>query len=99
MGKQLCMGCSKPRLHFDHGGEALLQILKGNIVEWACYPHRILVPGVAEPMKPPILAIVGIPPSSTAVTRSPGSVWTTASSASRLPWWAVQLLAPQRSGA
>ena len=62
--KQLCMGCSQPRLHSDHGGEGLFEILNGNIVEWARYPQRILFPRVAEPTKPPILVIIGFPPES-----------------------------------
>ena len=70
--KQLCMGCSQPRLHSDHGGEGLFEILNGNIVEWARYPPRILVPGVAEPMKRPILAIVGYPPESHCRNAQPG---------------------------
>ena len=63
VGKPLGVGSNQSRLHFDHGGEALFEILKGNI-EWTCYPQRVLVPGVAEPMKPPILAIAGYPPES-----------------------------------
>ena len=31
MGKQLGMGSIQPWLHFDHGDEALFEILKGNI--------------------------------------------------------------------
>ena len=62
VGKQLSMGSSQPRLHFDHGGEALFEILKVNIVEWACYLQRILVPGAAESMKSPTLTIVGYLP-------------------------------------
>ena len=85
MGKQLCMGSSQPRLHFDHGSEALFEILKGNIDEWACYPQRIFVP-----MKPPILAIVGYPPESRCRSTQLGVGL--ASSASRLPWRAVQPL-------
>ena len=64
MGKQLGMGSNQSRLHFDHGDEALLEIIKGNFVERACYPQRILVPGVAQPMKSSVLAIVGYPPES-----------------------------------
>ena len=61
------MGSSEPGLHFDHGGEALFEILKGNIVVWACYPQRML-----EPMKPPILAIVGYPPEFHCRSEQPG---------------------------
>ena len=64
MGKPLGVGSNQSRLHFDHGGEALFEILKGNI-EWTCYPQRVLVPGVAEPMKPPMLVIVGYSPRVT----------------------------------
>ena len=64
LGKQLGMGSGQPCLRLDHGAESLFEILKGNIVNWGSYPQRILVPGVAEPMKPPILAIVGYPPES-----------------------------------
>ena len=51
LGKQLGMGSSQPRLHFDHGDEALFEILKGKIVGWGCYPQHVLVPGVAEPSR------------------------------------------------
>lgn len=64
VGKQLGMGSSQSWLHFDHGDEALFEILKGNIVEWASYSQRILVPGVAEFMKPPLFALIGSPPES-----------------------------------
>ena len=55
------MGSGQPWPHFDHGNEVLFEILKGNIVNWASYPQRILVPGVAEPIKPSLLAFIGSP--------------------------------------
>ena len=64
VGKQLGMGSNQSRLRFDLGGEALFEIFKGNIIEWACYPQSILVPGLTGPTKPPTLAIVGYPPES-----------------------------------
>ena len=64
ISKQLGMGSDQHRLHFDHGDVALFEILKGNVVNWASCPQRILVPGVAEPMKPPLLAFIGSPPES-----------------------------------
>ena len=64
LGKQLGMGSGQPCLRLDHGAESLFEILKGNIVNWASYPQRILVPGVAESMKPPLLAFIGSPPES-----------------------------------
>ena len=64
VGKQLGMGSGQPWLHFDHGDEALFEILQGNTINWASYPQRILVPGVAEPLKPPLLAFIESPPES-----------------------------------
>ena len=64
VGKPLGMGSGQPWLHFDHGDEALFEILQGNIVNWASYPQLILVPGVTGRMKPPILAIGRYPPES-----------------------------------
>ena len=72
VGKQLGMGSGQPWLHFDHGDEALFEILQGSIVDWASYPQRIRVSGVTEPMKLPLLAFIESPPE-TAVMRSPGS--------------------------
>lgn len=41
VGKQLGMGSCQTRLHvFDDGDEALFEILKGDVIEWACYPPR-----------------------------------------------------------
>ena len=88
VGIQLGMGNVQPWLCFDHGDEVLFEILQGN-VNRASYPQRIRIPGVAEPMKPPLLAVM----------RSPGSAGTATSSASRLPWRTVQPLALQTSGA
>ena len=45
VGKRLGIGSGQPWLHFDHGDEALFEILQGNIVNWASYPQLILVPG------------------------------------------------------
>ena len=62
VSKQLGMGDGQPWLHFDRGDEALFEILQGNIVIWASYTQRILVPGVAEPKKPPLLTFIESPP-------------------------------------
>lgn len=64
MGGLLDVGCCQPWLHFYHGDEELLEALKGNVIEWACYPGCFLGLGIAGPMKPPIFAIVGCPPES-----------------------------------
>ena len=45
---------------------------RGTSWEWACYLQRILAPGAAEPMKPPILAILGYPPESYCLDAQPG---------------------------
>ena len=37
VGKQLGMGSGQPWLRFDHGDEALFEILKRNIVNWASF--------------------------------------------------------------
>ena len=58
VGKQHGMGSGQPWLHFDHGDEALFEILQGNIVNWASCPQRIPVPGVTDPMKPTLLAFI-----------------------------------------
>lgn len=52
MGLQLGMGSSQPQPHFDHGDEALFEILKGNIVKWACYPlGRMLALNLSQERK------------------------------------------------
>ena len=56
------MSRSQPRLHFNHGGEAQFKVLNGNVIKWACYSQRVLIPGVAEPMKASLLTIVGYSP-------------------------------------
>lgn len=63
VGEQLGVGSGQPRPPFDHGDEALFENLKGNAIEWSCCLQRILVPGISEPTKPPLLAIIGYPTS------------------------------------
>ena len=36
MGDKLGVGSSQPRLHFGKSNEALLEVLKGNIIERSC---------------------------------------------------------------
>ena len=64
MGDKLGVGISHPRLHFDNSDEALLEILKGDIIERSCIPQRVLVPGIAEAIPALFFAIVRSPPES-----------------------------------
>ena len=64
MGDKLGVGCGKPRLHFDNSDEALLEVLKENLIERSCNPQRALFPGIAEAIAAPFLAVVRSPSES-----------------------------------
>ena len=64
MGDKLGLGSSLPRLHFDNSDEALLEVLKGNIIERSCNSQCFLVPGIAEAIAALFFAIVRSPPES-----------------------------------
>ena len=64
MRYNLGVGSSQPRLHFDNSDEALLNVLKGNIIERYCNYQNILVPGVAETIAAPFVAVVRSPAES-----------------------------------
>ena len=64
MGDKLGVGISQPRLHFDNSGEALLEILKGDIIERSRNSQCVLVPGMAEAIPALFLAIVRSPPET-----------------------------------
>lgn len=64
MGDKLGVGSSQPRLHFDNSGEALLEVLKGDIIERSRNSQCVLVPGIAEAIPALFLAIVRSPPES-----------------------------------
>ena len=64
MGNKLGVGSSQPRLYFDNGDEALLEVLKGEINEWSCNFLCYLVLGTAEAIPTLLLAIVRSPPES-----------------------------------
>ena len=38
IGDKLGVGSSQPQLHFDNNDEALLEVLKGDIIKWSCNP-------------------------------------------------------------
>ena len=61
MGDKLGVGSSQPGLHFDNSGEALLEVLKEDIIERPCNPQRVLVHGIAKAIPAPFLAIVRSP--------------------------------------
>ena len=58
------MSSSQLRLHFDNSDEALLEVLKEDIITWSCNPQCVLVPGIAEAIAVPYLAIVRSPSQS-----------------------------------
>ena len=64
MGDKLGVGSGQPRLHYDNSDEALLEILKGDIIKWSCNPQCVLVPGIVEAIPVPFLAIVRSPSES-----------------------------------
>ena len=64
MGDKLGVGSSRPRVHFDNSAEALLEVLKGNIIESSCKFKRVLVPGIAETISAPFPAVVRSPSKS-----------------------------------
>ena len=64
MGDNLGVGRSQPRLHFDNSGEALLKVLKENIIERSCNSLFGLVPGIAKAIPALFLAIFRSPPES-----------------------------------
>ena len=64
MADKLGVGSSQPRLHFDNSDEALLEVLKGNIIELSCNPQCVLVLGIAKAIPALFLAIVRSPPES-----------------------------------
>ena len=84
------------------GGQArfprMFETLKKNVIAWACHPQRILAPEIAEPIKPPILAIVGFPPVPHCCRAQLRVDLHCRLCASRLPWRSAQPLASQRSG-
>ena len=64
MDEKLGVGSSQPRLHFDNSGEALLKVLKGDIIERPCNSLCGLVPGIAEVIPALFLAIARSPRES-----------------------------------
>ena len=64
MGDKLGVGSSQPRLHFDNSDEALLEVLKGDIIEQSCNSQCAVVSGIAEAIPALFLAIVRSSPES-----------------------------------
>ena len=64
MGDKHGVSSSQPRLHFDNSDDALLEVLKEDIITLSCNPQCILVPGIAEAISRPFLAIVRSPSES-----------------------------------
>ena len=64
MGDTLDVGRSQPRLHFGNSDEALLEVLKGDIIERSCDSQCVLVPGIVEAIPALFLAIVMSLPES-----------------------------------
>ena len=64
MGDKLDVGSSQPRLYFDSSDEALLEVLKGDIIERSCNSQCVLVLGIAEAIPALFLAIVRSLPES-----------------------------------
>ena len=64
MDDKLGVGSSQPRLHFDNSGEALLEVLKGDIIEWSCNSQCLLVLEIVEAVPALFLAIVRSSPES-----------------------------------
>ena len=64
VGDKLGVSSSQPWLHFDNSDEALLEVLKGDIIERSCNSQCGLVPGIAKAIPALFLAIVRSPPES-----------------------------------
>ena len=64
MSDKLGVSSSQPRLHFDNIDEALLEVLKRDIIERSYNSRCVLVSGTAEAIPTLFLAIVRSSPES-----------------------------------